>query len=298
MTRFPVSLTLCAMLACAPAWAQTYNNFSGTLVHPLGPPDATAAPSEASASGAAPASPAVRQPGARAPAGRQASTNRLVVGGKGPRMHTQDLADAFEAACVKPEGSPEAAADWALANGFSPLPPEERVVAAELPGGAREANVFGRDSDPLMLVSGGQPVVCAVMTRHSTDGQRMRARMERLVASVAGNGKPPKPVVSMKMGAAAAQLDGYRFSVDGQPFTLTVMAPITAGSGIAFMAYAVEAAAAGPGPAASASAGASAGAGASASASASAPAGVVPTAGGRQDAHADTQPVTAHAPAR
>ena len=66
-------------------------------------------------------------------------------------------------------------------------------------------------SDPLMLVSGGQPLVCAVMTRHSTDGQRMRARMERLVATVSGNGKPPKPTVSMKVGAAAAQLD------DGAP---------------------------------------------------------------------------------
>ena len=37
-------------------------------------------------------------------------------------MHTQELADAFEEACVKLEGAPEATADWALANGFAPLP--------------------------------------------------------------------------------------------------------------------------------------------------------------------------------
>lgn len=238
---FLLSVAACAAGASLPARAQNYNHFSATVVHPLGAGFQSTEPAAASpAASAAPAG--ARKSPTRAAAGGAAgaSTNRLVVGGKGPRVHTQELADAFEEACVKLEGAPEATADWALANGFAPLPDEQREVAAELPGGARQANVFGRESDPLMLVSGGQPLVCAVMTRHSTDGQRMRARMERLVATVSGNGKPPKPTVSMKMGAAAAQLDGYRFSVDGQPFTLSVMAPVTAGSGIAFMAYSVD----------------------------------------------------------
>jgi hypothetical protein len=232
------SLLACAALASLPARAQNFNHFSANVVHPLGAHFESTEPA-ANAASAPPAT--ARKAGGRPAVGAaQAATNRLVVGGKGPRVHTQELADAFEQACVKLEGAPEATADWALANGFAPLPDEQRVIASELPGGARQANVFGRESDPLMLVSGGQPLVCAVMTRHSTDGQRMRARMERLVATVSANGKPPKPTVSMKVGAAAAQLDGYRFSVDGQPFTLSVMAPVTAGSGIAFMAYSVD----------------------------------------------------------
>lgn len=238
----PASVLACAALVNLPARAQNYNHFSADVVHPLGAQFQSTEPAAPAAPAASAPSSAPRKASSRTAAGggSHAATNRLVVGGKGPRVHTQELADAFEEACVKLEGAPEAAADWALAHGFAPLPDEQRVVAAELPGGARQANVFGRDSDPLMLVSGGQPLVCAVMTRHSTDGQRMRARMERLVATVSGNGKPPKPTVSMKVGAAAAQLDGYRFSVDGQPFTLSVMAPVTAGSGIAFMAYSVD----------------------------------------------------------
>lgn len=237
-----LSVAACAAAAVLPAQAQNYNHFSATVVHPLGAGFQSTEPAPAPASAASAPVAGARKAPARATGGgaAPAATNRLVVGGKGPRVHTQELADAFEEACVKLEGAPEAAADWALANGFAPLPDEQREVAAELPGGARQANVFGREADPLMLVSGGQPLVCAVMTRHSTDGQRMRARMERLVATVSANGKAPKPTVSMKVGASAAQLDGYRFSVDGQPFTLSVMAPVTAGSGIAFMAYSVD----------------------------------------------------------
>lgn len=207
--------------------------FTAPLVHPIGAPDAAPDPAQDAVAAALAAAQA-----APPSAGRQRAAPARA---RSPRAHAEEVADAFQSACVRGHGSPDVAIDWALENGFMPLPEADRVQAPQLTEQGEPASVFARDeAEPLMLVAGGKPAVCAVMTQRSVDGQRLRARMEGFVATWLGRKAAPKPVVSMDTGAQPTRMEGYKFAQDERTHTLIVIAPLTSGRGVSFLSHSVD----------------------------------------------------------
>jgi hypothetical protein len=232
MNRFVLPVMLSALLAVMQARAEDGPVFTAPMVHPLGDPGP---------------SPDRSNPGAPPP------PSLVIPRGTTPRTSAQELVDVFQQACMLNGGQPEAAADWALNNGFVAAPALSQELAAKLaePGDSSQtnvpANVFSRDvsADSVMLISSGQPIKCAVMTRRSVDGSRLRAQMERFAADASGQ-KTAQSVMSMNLGGDsgpnAARLVGYKFADGDKSRSLMVMAPAGVGKGIAFLALSVDAA--------------------------------------------------------
>ncbi len=183
---------------------------------------------------------------------KRVTGNQLALRSVPPRKQAQTVSDTFQQACLKAHGQPEAVADWALSQGFVTAPALSRELASKLapPGEAAQAsegtNVFARaaDDDSLLLISSGQPIKCAVLTRLSVDGPQLRARMEALVAEGTGQKAAPSPVLTLDMGARntpqAARMVGYKFVADDVTQSWVVLSPVTVGKGIAFLALSLD----------------------------------------------------------